>query len=72
MSKRAAMLLVLVCLTALCISIAPPISAVSEGSWVTKATMHHARMRLGVAVANGKIFAIGGDDLSLMEYVSMG
>jgi ribulose kinase len=31
--------------------------------------MQHARMLLGVAVVNEKIYAIGGDDLSLMGNV---
>jgi len=69
MRKSAALLLALVFLTASCISVAHPVSAVSEDSWITKAPMHHARMRLGVAVVNGKIYAIGGDDLSLMGNV---
>ena len=69
MSKSAALLLVLVFLTASCVSVAYTVFAVSEYSWVTKAPMHHARMRLGVAVVNGKICAIGGDDLSLMGNV---
>jgi N-acetylneuraminic acid mutarotase len=33
----------------------------TEGSWVTKAPMHEARAYPGVAVVNGKIYAIGGD-----------
>jgi N-acetylneuraminic acid mutarotase len=32
----------------------------AENSWVLKAPMHEARCGLGVAVVNGKIYAIGG------------
>jgi parallel beta-helix repeat protein len=42
----------------------PPISA-AENSWATKAPMQVKRSRLGVAVVNGKIYAIGGDDVYL-------
>jgi hypothetical protein len=62
MSKSAATLLVLIFLTASCIMVARPVSgAPSAGnSWMTKAPMHVARGSLGVAVVNGKIYAIGG------------
>jgi N-acetylneuraminic acid mutarotase len=64
MSKDFALVLVLVFLTASCIIEAKPVSgstSVVENSWVTKASMHQARAYLGVAVVDGKIYAIGGD-----------
>jgi len=39
--------------------------SVVEDSWVLRASMHEARGRLGVAVVNGKIYAIGGDSGSM-------
>jgi N-acetylneuraminic acid mutarotase len=39
---------------------AKPVSAASSDSWTTKASMQQARGGLGVAVANGNIYAIGG------------
>jgi N-acetylneuraminic acid mutarotase len=64
MSKSVALLFVLFFLTALCVMVAKPVSSsaeVTEDSWVAKAPMHVARGKLGVAVVNGKIYAIGGD-----------
>jgi N-acetylneuraminic acid mutarotase len=63
MSKSVALLLVLIFLTLSCLTLVEPAfssSDVAENSWTTKAPMQKARARLGVAVVNGKIYAIGG------------
>ncbi|MCW4044159.1 MAG: hypothetical protein NWE94_01410, partial [Candidatus Bathyarchaeota archaeon] len=67
MSKKVALLLVLVFLTASCITAAKPALSsvtVAEDTWVSKAPMQVARGNLGVAVVNGKIYAIGGSTAS--------
>ena len=43
---------------------------VIENSWVSKTPMHGARAHLGVAVVNGKIYAIGGDSLTFFGYTA--
>jgi N-acetylneuraminic acid mutarotase len=63
MRKSAALLLVFVFLTASSLMVAKPAfssAGVAEDSWVLKAPMQVAKSSLGVAVVNGKIYAIGG------------
>jgi N-acetylneuraminic acid mutarotase len=63
MSKTVVLVFVLVLLTASCTVAFMPVwvsaDAVAD-SWVSKTPMHEARGSLGVAVVNGKIYAIGG------------
>ncbi len=62
MGRIVALFLILTALTATCIVAVPPARAAdaSDDSWITMAPMPTARGGLGVAVVNGKIFAIGG------------
>jgi N-acetylneuraminic acid mutarotase len=73
MSKGFALALVLVFLMASCVIVAKPVSGAtgSENTWVEKEPMHQARSGLGVAVVNGKIYAIGGTTLSYISYTSL-
>jgi hypothetical protein len=67
MSKNAALLLVLVLLTASCLITAKSAfssAAATENTWVTKTPMQVARADLGVAVVNGDIYAIGGNTIT--------
>jgi N-acetylneuraminic acid mutarotase len=59
-TKSIALLLVFLSVLSLCIFKVQPASA-AEDSWVTKESLPTARSGLGVAVVNGKIYAIGGD-----------
>jgi hypothetical protein len=65
MSKSVVVMLVLVFLIATWITVTPALSSADlvENSWATKAPMSQARSGLGVAVVNGKIYAIGGQVL---------
>jgi hypothetical protein len=69
MRKTVALLLVLFFLTASCVMVAKPAFSsadTAEDTWETKASMQQARAGLGVAVVNGKIYAIGGSTASGM------
>ena len=67
MGKCFALLLVFAFLTASCLIVDKPVSGASatvENSWVAKAPIHEARANLGVAVVDGDIYAIGGDNVN--------
>jgi N-acetylneuraminic acid mutarotase len=75
MRKGLALVLVLIFLTAICLMVDNPVSGASarvENSWVTKTPMHFTRANIGVAVVNGQIYAIGGDNGTEMGNVSPG
>jgi N-acetylneuraminic acid mutarotase len=60
MRKSVVLLLVLFFVTGLCAVEVKSVSAVAEDSWMSLAPMPTARSMLGVAVVDGKIYAIGG------------
>jgi hypothetical protein len=62
MSRKLVLLLVLFSFTALSMFVVQPANAVEPNSWQVKASMNQARAFLGVAVVNGKIYAMGGDN----------
>jgi N-acetylneuraminic acid mutarotase len=63
MSKSVGLLLVLILISASYLSRIKPACAAGD-SWTTKTSMPTARAQLGVAVVNGKIYAIGGENNS--------
>jgi N-acetylneuraminic acid mutarotase len=63
MKKIVTLLFSLFFLTASCLFMVKPAfssAGTAENTWTTKAPMHVARSNLGVAVVDGKIYAIGG------------
>ncbi len=59
-TKSIALAVIFLSVSALCLFEVQPASA-AEDTWVAKQPMPTARSGLGVAVVNGKIYAIGGD-----------
>ena len=67
MNKSVSIVLVLIFLATSCIVVTKPALSsadVAGDSWASKAPMQVARVGLGVAVVNGKIYAIGGSTRS--------
>lgn len=60
MGKRLVFFLIFVLSAATFLLTVKPTSAASQDTWTTKASMNVARFGLGVAVWEGKIYAIGG------------
>lgn len=60
-NKKITLTLILISLTALCIVNITLVWA-SGDSWASKAPMNKARGYMGVAVVNGRMYAIGGDN----------
>jgi len=65
MRQRVVLLLILVLSMTLFAVQAKQVSSASPDSWIEKKPMPESRGRLGVAVVNGKIYAIGGDNGSV-------
>ena len=58
--KTASTIVLLLILSLTLLPVTVPYVIAAEGSWTIKTPMQQARGRLGVAVVNGKIYAIGG------------
>jgi N-acetylneuraminic acid mutarotase len=67
MTKIITLLLVIISVASCLLIVGPAFSSTNrtEDSWISKAPMPTARYALGVAVVDGKIYAIGGYDSSL-------
>lgn len=61
MEKSAFLLILLTSFSLVLATLAVPSVMAVEDSWVSKTSMNKARAYLGVAVVDGKIYAIGGD-----------
>ena len=70
MRKIYGLLLVFVFLVSVLLTMARPVSATfvfGDNSWTEMAPMHVARSDLGVAVVDGKIYAIGGSTMQISQ-----
>ncbi len=65
MPKLSAPILVLLLIASCFLIVIEPTQSADSSSWMPKASMPTARSRLGAAVVNGEIYAIGGDYASL-------
>src|SRR4030067_3429532 len=60
MSKSVSLVVFLVFILEAFVVATKPVSGDDLGAWTTKAMLREARSGLGVAVVNGRIYAIGG------------
>lgn len=70
MRKIVVLVFFIVFLSGSCFITFEPVSAVSQDSWVTKASMPEGGAVYGAAAVNGKIYAFGGYNYGIIYYTS--